>query len=87
MGNYDSAMESCAHTMTISTVTPVAWAMALVIRGKCQMIKGNYELAAADFNAVLTGSFERTVIREAEEALRALPTSTEGNGATQYDPV
>jgi tetratricopeptide (TPR) repeat protein len=87
MGNYDSAMESCNTTMTTNTVTPVAWAMALVIRGKCQMIKGNYDHAAADFNNVLAGSFDWAVIREAEEAMRALPTATDENAATQNEAV
>lgn len=87
LGNYDAAMKACNDTMTTSTVTPVAWAMALVIRGKCEMIKGNYELAAADFNTVLTGSFDGAVIRKAEEALRALPTATEENAATQNEAV
>ena len=86
MGNYDAAMKACKDTMT-DTVTPVAWAMAFVIRGKCQMIKGNYELAAADFNTVLTGSCHWAVIREAEEAMRALPTPTDENGATQHEAV
>jgi Tfp pilus assembly protein PilF len=87
MGNYAAAMEACDRTMTINTVTPVAWAMAFVIRGKCQIIKGNYELAAADFNTVLTGSRDWAVIREAEEAMRALPTPTDENGAAQHEAV
>ena len=87
MGNYDSAMESCNTTMTTKTVTPVAWAMALVIRGKCQMTKGNYEHAAADFNHVLTTSVHWTAIREAEEAMRALRTATDENAETQNEAV
>lgn len=87
MGNYDSAMESCNATLTTKTVTPVAWAMALVIRGKCQMTKGNYEHAAADFNHVLTTSFDWAVLREAEEAMRALRTTMEENAATQNEAV
>ena len=87
MGNYDSAVESCNTTMTTKTITPVAWAMALVIRGKCQMTKGNYEHAAADFNHVLTTSFDWAVIREAEEAMRALRTAIEENAATQNEAV
>ena len=86
MGNYDAAMKACHDAMT-DTVTPVAWDMAFVIRGKCQMIKGNYELAAADLNAVLTESCHWAVIREAEEAMRALPTPTDENGATQHEAV
>lgn len=87
MGNYESAMEECEHTFTLSTVTPVAWAMALVIRGKCYMVKGDYELAAEDFNAVLTSQYHGTVIRDAEEALRSLQTAMEQNGATQHEAV
>ncbi len=87
MGNYDAALESANHTLTIKTVTPVAWAIALVIRGKCHMKKGNYKLAAADFNVVLSGSLDVAVIREAEEAMRALPAATEGNSETQYEAV
>ena len=87
MGNYDAAMEACDRTLTTKTVTPVAWAMALVIRGKCQVIQGNDVLAAANFNSVLSRSFDWAVIREAEEALRALPTTPEENAATQHEAV
>ena len=87
MGDYDSAMESCNRTMTTNTVTPVAWAIALVIRGKCQMMKGNYEDAAVAFNTVLKGSVHCAAIKEAEEAMRALRTSIEENAATQNEAV
>lgn len=87
MGNYDAALESANHTLTTRTVTPVAWAMALVIRGKCHMKKGNHKLAATDFNLVLSGSLDVAVIREAEEALRALPASTDGTSDTHHEAV
>ena len=50
-------------------------------------MKGNYEHAAADFNHVLAGSVDWAVIREAEEAMRALRTAIEENAATQNEAV
>ena len=87
MGNYDEALQDCDQTIGTSTITPVAWAMALVIRAKCQIIKGEYEAAAVNLKAVLMTPFDAAVRKEAEEILRSLPDATEEQVGTQHEAV
>lgn len=72
MGNYDQAITDCDQTISLSTLTPIAWVMALITRGKCHLAKGERELAARDFKEALNRTSNATLLNQAEEGLRAL---------------
>ena len=72
MGNYDQAITDCDQTMSLTTLTPIAWVMALITRGKCHLAKGERELAASDFREALNRTSNAPLLKEAEEGLRTI---------------
>ena len=76
MGNYEQAISDCDRTLATGTMTPVAWAIAFLVRGKCYAAKGERERAASDFWEALQRTFSQPLISEAEECLRALESES-----------
>jgi tetratricopeptide (TPR) repeat protein len=72
MGDYEGAIAECELTISTQTMTPIAWTMALLTRGKCYAAKGDDELAASDFLQVLEGFSAPNLIKEAEDGLSKL---------------
>jgi tetratricopeptide (TPR) repeat protein len=84
MGDYDRAIADCGLTMSTKTMTPIAWTMALLTRGKCYAAKGDDELASRDFVQVLEGFSAPNLIKEAEDGLSKLKHKTQES--TELEP-
>lgn len=86
MGDYDRAIADCERTLGMETMTPIAWIMALVTRGKSYAVKGEDQLAANDFLAVLESPSHPTLLKEAEDGLQALESKVQQISAADSAP-
>jgi Zn-dependent protease with chaperone function len=71
-GDYGAALTSAERTLTLKTVTPIAYAMALLTRGKCYASQDKHELALEDFKTALNWTSNPAITKEVEEAALAL---------------
>lgn len=86
MGDYDRAIAECDRTLETQTMTPIAWAMALLTRGKSYAAKGEDQLAANDFTVVLESPYNPTLLKQAEDALQAIESRAQQTSPTDSEP-
>ena len=76
MGNYDDAIADCDQVIENQTMTCVAYAMVLITRGKCYLAKGEEERGVYDIWSGLGRTNLPVLVREGEDALRAVGNET-----------
>jgi tetratricopeptide (TPR) repeat protein len=76
MGNFESAIHDCTMVMGSKTMTCVAYAMALITRGKCYLAKGDEQRGFEDLWRGLQRTTRAAVVSEGEKALRTLSSET-----------
>lgn len=86
MGDYERAIAECNQTLGTQTMTPIAWAMALVTRGKSYAAKGEDQLAANDFLFVLERPYNPTLLKAAEDGLRAIESKAQQTSSPDLQP-
>ena len=81
MRHYDRAIADCETVLSLKTMTPVAYTMAYVVRGKSYAAKGEYKLAKSDLEAVFNSSADAKLLKEAAEELHMLPPTDDADDA------
>jgi tetratricopeptide (TPR) repeat protein len=76
MGNYDDALADCNQVIENQTMTCVAYAMVLITRGKCYLAKGETKQGVYAIWSGLGRTNLPVLVREGEDALRAVGNET-----------
>ena len=75
MGDYDAAIADCEQTFLEQTMMPIAWFTSNLVRAKSNAAKGEYKLAVSDLRAVMYGTSDPALLKEAAAELAANPFS------------